>query len=629
MAKNLGKLFTVGTKLTNDVSDFKNGNKEAAESTKKVKKSLNDLEKEQSELNKKLKGIAVGTKEYNKMARELAGVNTRIKDAELKFEGLDMEGRASEMKSVVGGFGDMATGIAAVSSSLSGHDLEKFVKTVETVEKTTIGITGAMEAWASGQKLVNSWLALATTKTNTNTVATKANEKAKKDNSKAKKDNSKETSKSTNETNKNTLATDINSEAKDKNAKKTSKLSNAMKSVNKVLSKAYVKITLIIAGLVAFGTGIQTLLQYFPEIGKTFDRMAKKVSDAMEWMHDTAVETINAIIREYNELANMPALKKLGLPNVNEIKSTWAGVTKYISGKWDSVANHDFTKMWLKNLKSFGGNVSSLVDQLIKELDKAAGKLDKKTKTPKTPSAAKLTVDQQIFGSIDDEEQRISRNVQYGELNEKKAGEMFNEFLNKALQEAIDKGATKETIDEIKRRGGRILADEDSSNSSSQTSGLNSVDEIATVSTSLASSFRDLSDAMNQTDLSVLDQISLWGNMASRLGASVSTISSSLEKLGQSVSKLASNAGAWGAIIGAIVEIGTLIASSFMDEKEKISNVARTFSASEVDNSRYFNRSGEFLNGDPQNSNVPVVEMVVRGADLYRVLKRDDLRRGI
>ena len=133
--------------------------------TKDGVKSLGDLDKEASEtlktlgemeeaaeiINEELKNTEVGTKEYEKLRKELIKVNTEIKNQELAMEALDNEQVASELKSVAGGFVDMAGGMALVGAG--NKSLEQVVQTMAQVEGATKIVTGAMEAYASVMKL--------------------------------------------------------------------------------------------------------------------------------------------------------------------------------------------------------------------------------------------------------------------------------------------------------------------------------------------------------------------------------------------------------------------------------------------------------------------------------------------
>lgn len=114
--------------------------------------TLGDMREAASRLEQQLEDVEVGSKAYKDLRSELVRVNKEIKNQELAFESLDSEGQASSLKSVAGGFADVAGGIALVAGS--NEDLEKLVQTIAQVEGATKIVTGSMEAWADGMKLI-------------------------------------------------------------------------------------------------------------------------------------------------------------------------------------------------------------------------------------------------------------------------------------------------------------------------------------------------------------------------------------------------------------------------------------------------------------------------------------------
>lgn len=119
--------------------------------SEKTLKTLNEMEEQADQLNDALKNVEVGTEAYEELRKELIKVNTEIKNQELAMEALDNEQVASELKSVAGGFVDMAGGMALVGAG--NKSLEKVVQTMAQVEGATKIVTGAMEAYASLTKL--------------------------------------------------------------------------------------------------------------------------------------------------------------------------------------------------------------------------------------------------------------------------------------------------------------------------------------------------------------------------------------------------------------------------------------------------------------------------------------------
>ncbi len=121
--------------------------------TEKTLSTLGDMREEAERLNKALEGVEVGTEAYEELRKEMIKVNREIKNQELAMEALDNEQVASELKSVAGGFMDMAGGMALVGAG--NQSLEKVVQTMAMVEGATKIVTGAMESYASLMKLSN------------------------------------------------------------------------------------------------------------------------------------------------------------------------------------------------------------------------------------------------------------------------------------------------------------------------------------------------------------------------------------------------------------------------------------------------------------------------------------------
>ncbi|MPQ46905.1 hypothetical protein GCQ56_07740 [Marinifilum sp. N1E240] len=180
------QISTVNGRIKEMTSDFRNGMNDADDSVQLVEGSMKSLERRQKQLLEEFENTGKGTSEYKKLAKELASVNSEIRNMELDFEGLDSEQKASELKSVTGGISDMTVGVGTLGAAFAGTNLEEFIKTAESLEKVSIGVAGGIEMWQSNKKLLNSVSKKATiitgtssAATNTDTVATKANTTAK------------------------------------------------------------------------------------------------------------------------------------------------------------------------------------------------------------------------------------------------------------------------------------------------------------------------------------------------------------------------------------------------------------------------------------------------------------------
>jgi myosin heavy subunit len=137
MAKEIGIKITADTKqAVKSVGDL-------ADEVDVVTGSLGDLERQQDELLEKLKGVKVGTKDFQELASQLNKVKSEIKDAELAFEGLDMEQRFTAGADALGG---IAGGFAGVEGAMAIMGAES-----ANFEKTLMRVQGAM-ALAMGVK---------------------------------------------------------------------------------------------------------------------------------------------------------------------------------------------------------------------------------------------------------------------------------------------------------------------------------------------------------------------------------------------------------------------------------------------------------------------------------------------
>jgi len=140
----------IGIELDFNTKQAQKSAKEFADEVDVVTGSLEDLEAQQDELLKKLKGVEVGTAEFKELAAELNGIKSEIKDAELAFEGLDMEQRFTAATDALGG---VAGGFAAVEGAIAIAGVES-----AEFEETMLRVQGAM-ALAMGIKDISTAVA--------------------------------------------------------------------------------------------------------------------------------------------------------------------------------------------------------------------------------------------------------------------------------------------------------------------------------------------------------------------------------------------------------------------------------------------------------------------------------------
>ena len=252
MAREIGGIEIV---LDLDDKNFVKGIKEAdkemstiEQTTKDTTKTLGKLEDQQEQLLKDLKETEVGSRQYNRLRRELAQTSSEVRNLELGFEGLDQEQRASEIKSVVGGLGDMATAAAAVSASLGGADLEQYIKQVETVERVTIGVTGAMESYASINKLIQSQNKLT---------------------------------------------------------------SESFQNLGKAVGATTLKITAIVGGITALGIALKSIYDISKPLQDAVQSLFDGFSKSVQYIKTQFIEFINSVIDGFNSIADTLGFEKI------------------------------------------------------------------------------------------------------------------------------------------------------------------------------------------------------------------------------------------------------------------------------------------------------------------------------
>lgn len=136
--------------------DTKNAIKSIGELNNEIGDSIvtvRDLQMTVDALQDELETTEVGTERWKELKQAYIDANTELKNYELSIESLDNEQFASELRSVVGGLTDMAGGLALVG--VSGQKMEELVQTFAQVEGASRLVTGAMEAFSSGQKIMN------------------------------------------------------------------------------------------------------------------------------------------------------------------------------------------------------------------------------------------------------------------------------------------------------------------------------------------------------------------------------------------------------------------------------------------------------------------------------------------
>jgi len=120
-------------------------------------KTLGELETRAEALNEALKDAAIGSEEYKKLNQELINTSKQVKNLELGFEALDAEQVASEVGSVAGAIGDVATSMVLLSGG--NEDLAEMAERIETALGVSMALKGSIEGLQSARKLWNDAMA--------------------------------------------------------------------------------------------------------------------------------------------------------------------------------------------------------------------------------------------------------------------------------------------------------------------------------------------------------------------------------------------------------------------------------------------------------------------------------------
>lgn len=117
-------------------------------------KTLADLEKRVQDVNEELSKTEIGTKEYEKLRRELVRNNKELKNLELGYESLDVEQQAAELGSVAGAVGDVTSAFVLLGGE--SDTLQQIAENIQNGLGVAQAFKGAIEGVSSARKLLNS-----------------------------------------------------------------------------------------------------------------------------------------------------------------------------------------------------------------------------------------------------------------------------------------------------------------------------------------------------------------------------------------------------------------------------------------------------------------------------------------
>lgn len=116
--------------------------------------SLNSLEKELVDLKTQIGAVDVGSKAFNDLSKQIINTESKVKNLNKSFEGLDTEALTGEFGKFTGGVSAAVTGIAALGGE-ANKSMEAMLKTVAKGAAIAQGFRGATEALTSAQRIYN------------------------------------------------------------------------------------------------------------------------------------------------------------------------------------------------------------------------------------------------------------------------------------------------------------------------------------------------------------------------------------------------------------------------------------------------------------------------------------------
>lgn len=114
-------------------------------------KNIDDLEKHVTTLKQKIKSVSDGD-EFDKLSKQIIEADSKLKNINKSFEGMDAEKKAGEIGKLAGGLS--AVGSAAALAFAGNEDAEQFFKTFAVGLSVTQAIKGSMEAYTSATLLL-------------------------------------------------------------------------------------------------------------------------------------------------------------------------------------------------------------------------------------------------------------------------------------------------------------------------------------------------------------------------------------------------------------------------------------------------------------------------------------------
>lgn len=116
-------------------------------------KNIAGVENKLEELRSKISTEDFGTAKFKALAKEISGLETKLKNADLAMEGIDSEQAISEFAGLAGGISEAIGGLALLGGT-GNETMEELVASTQRVIGVVMGLKGAMEALKAAPKVI-------------------------------------------------------------------------------------------------------------------------------------------------------------------------------------------------------------------------------------------------------------------------------------------------------------------------------------------------------------------------------------------------------------------------------------------------------------------------------------------
>ncbi len=117
---------------------------------------LGQLEEHFAQLQEAIREVPRGSKAFDDLSHSIARTSAEIKNIELGFEGLDIEGVASQLGGLAGGIGEVTASLVLMGGE--NETMQEMAASIEKAMAISMGFKGAIEGLSAASKLYNNLL---------------------------------------------------------------------------------------------------------------------------------------------------------------------------------------------------------------------------------------------------------------------------------------------------------------------------------------------------------------------------------------------------------------------------------------------------------------------------------------